>query len=580
MLKKLLAISGIVLTCVFYMHFSKTGDVPTITSIQADDPLITPQEIEFFDTNGDPLDYVDWFTQALDGSPVNPANIGYWFGTYQFLPKDDGTVYLAAGIDRPAGQAGGAIGTAVVRNGDPTQMTLNFTPVVNREVGGEPITYVEEDGIHEMDIMANGNILIAGTDPAMGDQTGGNAYILDTSSNELTKIRCSSGEQTLDCVIDHSTSFVFPNVIHFFGISVLGDDIYMAGSTNPTMGGVSDPVVYKSSDNGATWQETWLNPSTWYRIKDIIAFSDTYNGQTRSNVYADLVNTFGVLTSNAPFLSTSTLVQPAGYDWTQLYSSGGRAPHSFVKGTLFNGVPIYNHYNGTSLFKFRQALDGSYAIDDIPLVGLTIGQTNGSDNYYKHNAMVEIDDYLYIIADDNDIYKSNLVEPITWTKVAEIDDGDHIITLNYWEDRNALLAASHGTDAKNFYIPLPDPEPQPTPTPTPSPSPSFSTARVKGITCEYDTPKEIPNLFAAVRTGNKVELQFSPVRGTTGYYVSYGLDTSLNQFGTNFTWSDESGVIKYSIYDLDPKKTYSFSVRAQNHCQPGFWSNIVTVKPN
>lgn len=570
MIKKLLLVSGILFSSYYFLRGGIIENQTMVQIAQADETLITPQEIEFFDTNGDPLNYVEWFTEALEGSGVNPANIGAWFGTYQFSPKDD-TVYLAVGIDRPAAQGGAAIGTASVRNDDPTQMTLEFTPVINRVENSEAINYLEEDGAHEMDFMPDGNLLIAGTDPAMGDGTGGNAYILNTTTNELTKIRCSTGLQTLDCVTDHGTAFVFPSVIHFFGITRINDTMYIAGSAYPSINGVSDPVVYQSEDSGATWEETWLYPSSFYRIKDIIGFEDTYSGNSRQLLYTDLANSFGILANNGAFLSISTLIQPVAFDWEQQYSGGGRAPHTFVKGTVFNGTPIYAHYNGTSLFRFRQELDGTYEIDDIPLVGISIGQTYASDNYYKHHAMLEIDDYLYVVADDNDIYKSNLEEPVTWTKVSEIDDAHHIITMNYWEEKNALLVASHGTDARNFYIPLPSPQP--------SPSPTLTTAKVNGVTCDWEIPNEKPNLFRVARNKTEVELQFTPVKGVTGYYISYGLDETLNQFGTHFQWSDDSGVIKYKIYDLDPKKTYSFSVRSQNHCQPGQWSNTVKAKP-
>lgn len=112
-----------------------------------------------------------------------------------------------------------------------------------------------------------------------------------------------------------------------------------------------------------------------------------------------------------------------------------------------------------------------------------------------------------------------------------------------------------------------------------SAAPQISIPTAQG--CGDFKPEAKAMLFQVDRLPTSATLRFSPVKNSSGYVISYGLGDIVEQFGTSFNWSDNnSGAVSYTIYDLDPKATYSFRVRAQNGCQPGDWGNTQRVKGN
>lgn len=562
MIKKLLLVSGFLLVSIFSWHSSSISNTVAIQSVQATDTLITPFLITLYDENGDVIpSFSTWADEVWEPSTSPTVNPGAWFGIYQFATRGK-EVYMAIGVDRPAGTTGAIFGKAVSRNGDPRELVLQSVPVNNRN----NIPYVEEDGLHEMEWLNNENLLIAGTDPAYTDGWSGNVYNYNANSNLLTKVRCYTDPQAGDCGTDN---FVFPAVIHFFGVSVVGNNVYLGGSTD-IGGGQSDGVVFKSTNLGSTWEQTEQFPTDFYRVKDIIGFQDTHNGVTREYVFAALADKFINIAENALYYSSDQNGDTSGVDWDVFTPGTNKPPHTFAKGTLYKGYPIFVESTGDSLLRVKKESDGSLGLDDISLTQFTINRDSVGDksdpNYYRHHVLVATNDWLYVLGDDNAVYKSTLIEPITWTKVSQFESSDHIISLAYWGANNGLLATSRGLNAKLFYIDLPE-------------TPIFSTAKIRGATCDAFTPEAKPELFSVVREKTKATLYINPVKNVTGYYVSYGLGSSLDQFGTDFEWGNTNGAISYTIYDLDPKATYSFSVRAQNDCQPGEWSNKVTANP-
>lgn len=141
---------------------------------------------------------------------------------------------------------------------------------------------------------------------------------------------------------------------------------------------------------------------------------------------------------------------------------------------------------------------------------------------------------------------------------------------------NSVFVVDGGNNRvqKFAYPDEPDPTATPSPTATPtSSSSSPSRSRPSAPGCHDSTPQSAPVLFQVTRMPTSATLYFAPVKGTSGYFISYGLGSVTEQFGTSFTWPDQSGVLTYTISDLDPKATYTFKVRGQNGCQPGSWSN-------
>lgn len=564
-------------------------------AVKADDALITPVPITLYDENDAEItSYNEWMRDTLEAAAppfFNRTDVGDWFASWNFLTKEN-TVFMGLGVDRPAAVAGAVFAKAEIRDNDRTQLSIEIVPVSNRLDGDDqPVSFLDEDGFYEMQWLDDERIVIAGTDPAYDDNSspaGGNLYTYNLTNNTMTKTRCVTGNQYGDC--GDTEDFIFPNIMHFFGISVLGQSVYLSGSVpDPTN---SDPVVYKSTDLGQNWEEVAIIDDQWFRGIDIFAFQDEHSGQTRENVVMAVNNKMGIWANNAILYSNDQGSNQAGVDWEQIteniFQFDNDSVHTNLKATMFQGTPLYveGYYNYNSLYHLKKNGSGVYEPIEVSLGSLTLGTAdNSSPNFQKYNVLVGTEEWVYILADDNALYKSDLSEPVTWTKISQFEEADHIVSIHYWEEQDSIIASSRGLDARLFLVPFSEPAPDPTPSPSPTINDEVNTAAdttvkiIKAIQCAFSTPVDEPDLFAINRQRGNVVLNFTPVKGATGYYVSYGLDSNIHQFGTFFDWSDSSGVIQYPIYDLDPTKTYSFSVRAQNMCQPGEWSKIKTSKP-
>jgi hypothetical protein len=88
----------------------------------------------------------------------------------------------------------------------------------------------------------------------------------------------------------------------------------------------------------------------------------------------------------------------------------------------------------------------------------------------------------------------------------------------------------------------------------------------------------VPDLFQINAQTEGVTIYFSPVSGNRDhYYVSYSTGENAEEHGFELH-SDANGVIAVDIRDLQANTTYFFKVRAGNGCQPGDWSNILSVQ--
>jgi hypothetical protein len=96
--------------------------------------------------------------------------------------------------------------------------------------------------------------------------------------------------------------------------------------------------------------------------------------------------------------------------------------------------------------------------------------------------------------------------------------------------------------------------------------------------CGDSAPASAPDLFQLRAKRNSVTLYFAPDSGqNSGYYVGYGFDTTAQNFGTKFNYTNDGGAVAYTINDLFPGIWY-FKVRGQNGCMPGDWSRAMAVK--
>ncbi len=103
---------------------------------------------------------------------------------------------------------------------------------------------------------------------------------------------------------------------------------------------------------------------------------------------------------------------------------------------------------------------------------------------------------------------------------------------------------------------------------------SSSSSSTNSISCPDTAPTNSPNLFQIDRTGSKAVLYFTPVSGNVSYYyIAYGLSPGDERYGVSFPASHSTGVVNFTINNLDPNTTYYFKVRGGYGCAPGGWSN-------
>jgi len=107
-----------------------------------------------------------------------------------------------------------------------------------------------------------------------------------------------------------------------------------------------------------------------------------------------------------------------------------------------------------------------------------------------------------------------------------------------------------------------------------SSSSSSTTSSTSTPVCIDTPPTNNPDLFQIDRSGSSATLYFTPVNDYLSYYyIAYGLSPGDEQFGVSFPSGLSSGVISYTINELNPNATYYFKVRGGNGCAPGGWSN-------
>ena len=70
-------------------------------------------------------------------------------------------------------------------------------------------------------------------------------------------------------------------------------------------------------------------------------------------------------------------------------------------------------------------------------------------------------------------------------------------------------------------------------------------------------------------------MYFSPISDIYNYYLAFGRTEGSEEYGTDLTYSDTSGVLAYQITHLQPNTTYFVKLRGSRGCKPGSWSNSV-----
>lgn len=107
-----------------------------------------------------------------------------------------------------------------------------------------------------------------------------------------------------------------------------------------------------------------------------------------------------------------------------------------------------------------------------------------------------------------------------------------------------------------------------------SSSSSSSGSSTSTPVCSDSAPTNNPDLFQIDRSGSSVTLYFTPVNDHLSYYyIAYGLSPGDERFGVSFPAGLSTGVVNFTINDLNPNTTYYFKVRGGSGCAPGGWSN-------
>ncbi|MFO0704204.1 MAG: hypothetical protein U0525_05845 [Patescibacteria group bacterium] len=143
---------------------------------------------------------------------------------------------------------------------------------------------------------------------------------------------------------------------------------------------------------------------------------------------------------------------------------------------------------------------------------------------------------------------------------------------------NTPTPTSTGSPASS---PTPTPTGAPTSTPTHAPSSNNGQAVLSSSTntqviasCTKEKPDHAPDLFQINSKSNEATLFFTPLNQDVDHYdVIYGFAENDLRYSTKFDFGPYTGVIDYTVKDLDPWQTYYFKVRAGNGCAKGDWSN-------
>jgi len=147
-------------------------------------------------------------------------------------------------------------------------------------------------------------------------------------------------------------------------------------------------------------------------------------------------------------------------------------------------------------------------------------------------------------------------------------------------------------DPNNSCTPAPTSTPTPTPTevpPTPTPTPqpdnsntgsSNSGNSVSAPICTDSRPGSAPRLISAIRSGpNSVTLTWAKASDPVTYYLlTFGTKPGAQEYGNpNIGGRDATS---YTVNSLSSDTTYYFHVRAGNNCQPGDFSNELSIRPS
>lgn len=95
--------------------------------------------------------------------------------------------------------------------------------------------------------------------------------------------------------------------------------------------------------------------------------------------------------------------------------------------------------------------------------------------------------------------------------------------------------------------------------------------------CGDSSPAGTPDLFQIDAQATSATLYFTPVSGSSYYFIAFGHVPGDKQYGGEFGVGQD-GVQAITVDHLMPQTQYTFTVRGGSGCMPGQWSNEITIK--
>jgi len=284
----------------------------------------------------------------------------------------------------------------------------------------------------------------------------------------------------------------FPCVLHNQALFVEddGQTIYYNGgiaySYDVTLQEVSyrfGYILYKSTDGGSTWsvvQENGypLDSGGFYYSHNLFKFNGGLYEKSAFSAYdwtiTGYLGEYARLGHSADDTTWEYYVPEhrfmGGIDYGEPYGVlDNLEPNidrtqQFVE---FRGSLLLPRHTGTELMQFTSGL----TFTDLTVTGarfrgvynsLDLYEDYESDYYYGisdrfQTFWVVNDEYLVAIGDDNKLYASTDIR--TWVELAdfsEVDSGAEAITVSYWPNQEKIIAATVGSNASIYSIPLSD----------------------------------------------------------------------------------------------------------------------------
>ncbi len=405
-------------------------------------------------------------------------------------------------------------------------------------------------------------IVITGTD--LGDyaynapysgavDSNGNIYIANAFSNEILKFDNSYNH--VATITGNSGAFNTPEAVAVDS----SNNLYVLDSGNNRV---------QKFDSSGTWLLTVTGDSGAWNYPEAMTVD------TNGNIYVgdsgnDRIQIFDTSGTFQQTITNATITTAIG----SLSYMGGMG--IFNPGTLYVGDStrvIKISFDHADPVTSINSLPSNSTTDTTP--SITGSTTDALTNITAVEYSIDAGAYAPCFADD--AAYDEATESFSCTVSPALNVGSHSISVRATDSKNNVNVG--GTIASySFSVTA---GPTPTPDPTLAPEGDGNPNDVNTY-CSNLAPVSAPLLSQVTRNGSVATLSYSPVSTIpTEYQLMYGYAPNDERFSTTIKATFASGILRYSVGELDPTRTYYFWMRAMNGCAPGPWSNTISSSPN